>query len=158
MKKLCVFFAFLCFVLLFPAKIFADSNFKTAVDITYTVLSTGTTHISGTGELTNETDNYYAGSYAMQFGFTDLSNVAATDKGGKITPKIEKKDTSTKVTLTFNRPATGLYNTTTFSFSFDTNQVAHAVGNTWEINIPGLANQADYESFTTHLRVPSSFG
>ncbi len=157
-KKLFVFLFVGLFVALFSKPAFADNNFDTSFDITYSVNTNGTTHAVFNGNMTNLNNNVYAPSYSLKLGFTDLSNVTAYDAYGKIDP-IVKDDANNKiVTLTFNRKIIGKGNSINFAFAFDTNELATHMGNIWEVNIPGLANQTDFKNFTVHLRVPDTFG
>lgn len=158
MKK--IFFLLLwsvCF-LFFARTCFAESNFNTTFDVTYSVSEDGNTHALFQGSLQNATDAYYASSYSLQTGFNTMTNIIASDNNGSIQPAIKKTTTGNAITLPFNYKAIGLGSTVHFSFSFDTPDVAKHVGNIWEINIPGIANTTDFSSFTVHLRVPQSFG
>lgn len=159
MKKVLV--AFLFFLLIFLSstqKIFADSNFATDYNVTYTVDNNAKTHVSINATLTNLTDNYYASSYSIEVGFTDIKNVVVYDSEGSITPKIIKDSKGSKITVNFNQRSTGLNSKLTFNVAFDTDEIAENLNNTWNINIPGIANQEDFSIFNSIVIYPQVLG
>jgi len=157
-RKLFFFFSLFFLALLLPSQSYADTNFNTSFDITYTVRNSGTAHAVFTGTLENLTDNFYAPSYSLLVGFTDIRNIQAFDSGGSIAPSVGTQQNGKMITLVFNGRNIGIHKTTHVTFSFDTDQLASHVGSIWEVNIPGIANQADFKNFTVHLSVPDSFG
>jgi len=159
MKKAFLAFLFFTFAYFsFAPKIFADSNFLTDYNITYAVNSNATTHVSVAGILTNLTENYYASSYSIEIGFTDINNIAASDDSGSIAPKITKSAKGDTITLNFNDHTVGINSKLPFNISFDTNQVAENFNNVWDINIPGIANQEDFSTFNSTVIYPSFLG
>lgn len=155
MRRL-VFFVFLLFFL-FPVNAYA-SNFITDYTVNYSIGNNANTHVRFEVTLTNSTEQYYASSYSILLGFTDVRNVTAADSDGNITPVVTKSSKGQNVKLDFNKKATGLGSKLTFNLSFDTNEVAENVGNIWEINIPGLSNQSDFSSFNVNVIYPTSIG
>lgn len=149
---------FILFLFLFYSPVSAATNFTTDYTVTYRVSEDGITHATLNGMLTNTTSQYYATSYEMQLGFDKISNVKAADAGGPITPKVTKTDTGYTIALTFNKKAVGLSQTLPFTITFDTPTVAKHHGEIWEINIPGIANPGDFNTFTVTVAVPPSFG
>jgi transglutaminase-like putative cysteine protease len=157
-KVLTVIFLFLLVFLSSTQKIFADSNFATDYNVTYTVDNNAKTHVSINATLTNLTDNYYASSYSIQVGFMDIKNVAAYDSQGPITPKIIKDSKGSTITVNFNQRSTGLNSKLTFNVAFDTNEIAENLNNTWNINIPGIANQENFSTFNSTVIYPLFLG
>lgn len=159
MKK--VLFALLLFlsvVLVLPQKVLADSNFATDYDVVYTVSANAQTHVKINATLTNLTDGYYASSYAIKLGFADIKNVVAYDAIGSITPKITKDIKGSTITVNFNDRTVGLNSKLIFSIAFDTGEIAENLNNTWNVNIPGIANQEDFSSFNSTVIYPASLG
>ena len=71
----------------------ADSkNYKTSYNVQYDIEKSGATHATMRIGLTNQTSKYYATSYKLHIGFTDIKNIRAFDKGGSITPVLKKLD------------------------------------------------------------------
>ncbi len=136
----------------------ASNNFKTDYRVVYSVAENGGTHAVLNVTLTNTSSEYYASSYKVQLGFDKINNIQASDSDGPINPIIEKEEDGYIMTLSFNKKAVGLNNKLNFNLSFDTPDVAKQYGNIWEINIPGIANPNEFESFTVEVKVPQSFG
>ena len=160
--KLLKFFivAFFTFVLIpIPsAQAQTSTNFKTDYHVLYSVAENGSTHAILNVTLTNTSSEYYASSYKVQLGFDKINNIQASDPDGPINPIIEKEEAGYIMTLNFNKKVVGLNNKLNFKLSFDTPDVAKQYGNIWEINIPGIANPDEFESFTVEVKVPQSFG
>jgi transglutaminase-like putative cysteine protease len=134
------------------------SNFTTDYHVSYNVQPNGITHASIDISLTNNSSQYYASSYKVQLGFDNITNISATDPDGSINPVLNKTDDGYIIGLTFNKKAVGLNAKLNFNLSFDTPNVAQNFGKIWEINIPGIANPSDFQTFTVEVNVPSSFG
>jgi transglutaminase-like putative cysteine protease len=156
-----VLFAFLLLLISFlylPRTALADSNFTTDYNVTYTIGTDAKTHVSINATLTNITSNYYASSYSISAGFTDIKNITASDSDGSITPNVSSNSKGSTITVNFNTRSVGLNSKLPFNISFDTNEIAENLNNTWNINIPGIANQEDFSSFNSTVVYPSSLG
>jgi len=149
---------FFLFILLFASKIYAASNFSTDYDIKYKVFENENTHVEINITLTNQTSTFYASSYKIQVGFSDIQNVKAFDPDGNILGKVTKGNGEETIEVNFNRRTTGIGNKLNYNISFDTKQVAQKSGNIWEVNIPGFAAQSDYSTLNVQVTVPQSFG
>src|SRR3990170_1974372 len=159
MKK--AFYAFLIFLLFFfsfVTKVWAQKNFSTDYNVTYSVSSDANTNVNLSGVLTNLTDKYYASSYSVTVGFTDIKNLKASDSEGSITSKITKKAKGSIIFLNFNKNVVGLNNKLNFNISFDTFEVAQNFNNTWDINIPGISSENDFSSFNVTVNYPEVLG
>lgn len=147
----------LLLIFLTPLKAFA-ANFNTGYTVNYTIKEDSKTRVSFDVSLTNTTEQYYASSYTINVGFENVENIAASDPDGSITPRIGKTSKGQSIDLDFNKKVVGLGNKLTFNLSFDTQDVASAIGNVWEINVPGLSNQSDFSSFNVNVIYPSFLG
>ena len=159
MKKIIVKVIFIVFflILLVPQSTYA-STFSTDYDVTYTIKDSGLTRVNFDVNLTNNTTQYYASSYSIKVGFKDIENVKASDPDGPITPYITKENDEQNIELTFNKRVVGINNKLNFNLSFDTKSIAKKLGRIWEANIPGLAEQGNFQSFNIHVKTPVSFG
>ena len=83
-----VLFAILFFIN--PAQALSESNFLTDYNVIYTINEGGITNVNFEISLTNKTSQYYAGSYSIEVGYNDLTNVKASDQSGSIKPFINK--------------------------------------------------------------------
>lgn len=156
-KAVCLLTIFLLFFI-FTAKTFAQSNFSTDYNVTYTVGINASTHVNLNASLKNLTDKYYASSYSIQVGFTDIKNLSAYDSDGKIEPKIIKTSKGSTISLNFNQKVVGINNKLDYNISFDTSQVAENHNNTWDINIPGISSENDFASFNVTVNYPQFLG
>jgi len=157
-KKYIGFLLFLCLFLFFPTKAFALDNFSTSYDVTYTILESGSTHVSLNVSLTNTTSQYYATSYGIDVGFQNISSVKAFDSKGALRPSLVKGDNKQTIQVEFRDQVVGIGNSVPFTITFDTEEVARKNGSIWEVNIPGLSNQTDFESFNVSVVYPKTFG
>ncbi|HET9947053.1 MAG TPA: hypothetical protein VFQ63_03250, partial [Patescibacteria group bacterium] len=158
MRKLLIGLVFLFSFFTIVAPSFADSNFSTTFDGTYSVKDNGLTHVVFQTTLVNTSDKYYATSYTLKLGFTDIQNVYASDPDGILTPALKTTPDGQEITFTFRHKAIGLGSKLPFTFSFDTTNVAVKNGSIWEVNIPGLADMNDFSDFSVHVVVPGDFG
>lgn len=160
MKKIASLFLglfFFLFSLITP--IYADtSKVATAAKMTYTVNADGTTHVVANMQLTNTTASFYVTSYTLKIGYPTISNVTASDSEGVIVPIIKDTPSGKEITLNFKAIVTGLNKSLPFTLSFDTPDIASKNGMLWEVNIPGLGNQNDFQDFSVSLIVPANFG
>lgn len=142
----------------FNTQAFATENFATSYDATYQVLENGITQVRYQISLTNTSEQYYASSYKLELGFDDIINILASDPDGEIKSTIKKTENGYSLSLQLNKRVVGKGNSLIFQVLFQTRDVTQKQGNIWEVNILGLTNQDDFESFNVHVRVPSSFG
>ena len=158
MKKLLFIILFTVTFFLFPRTMHATGNFKTYANVVYAVNENGSTHTTFTITLSNITSQYYASSYDMMLGFKTIENLRAVDARGLMKTEVKKKDSGHEVELTLNNRVIGFGKKNVFTVSFDTPDIARAMGTVKEINIPGLANQQAFEDFHVHVDVPQQWG
>ncbi len=151
--------SFFLFFVCFPTPVFAtDDNFDTAYDVTYTVTPDSITHVAIVATLTNTTGKYFASSYKVNVGSSNISNVTASDPDGPIPPNVQQDDDGYSIGVDFNKKVVGMGKSLVFKINFDTTSIAQSKGGIWEINIPGIQNISDFSTFDVHLRVPKEFG
>lgn len=139
-----------------PAK--AVDNFKTAYDVSYDVDDVGITHVTMKVSLTNTSSQYYASQYKIHVGFDEIENVKVTDPDGDVKPVIEKTDEGHAISVVFNKRVVGKDNTLPFTVTFDTKDVAKKRGSIMSVNIPGIANQGEFDAFAVEVKVPEGYG
>lgn len=147
-----------CLFMFCAFQVHADSNFATSLTGTYTVSPSGSTHGVFSVRLKNLTDRYYASSYAIQLGFKNITHVTASDIDGILAPQIKQTREGDELSFAFKHRAIGLGAVQAVTFTFDTTDAASKNGNIWEVNIPGLKDQRQFDNFTVTIVVPSSFG
>ena len=153
MRKFFVFILALI-LLAIPQLVFADSNFTTDYSVAYNVLENTLTHVTFDITLTNKTSQYYASSYSIQVGFKNIQNVLARDSSGKLTPEVSTNNEGNSIGVAFNDRIVGLNKKLNFTVSFDTPNIAQRSGKIWDINIPGLTQQKEYNTFNVKVIVP----
>jgi len=159
MKKLIFCFVLILISSIFPSLTFAQTgNFSNSADATYTIAESGVTHVKFVLVLTNNTSQYYASQYDLNLGFTDIENIKAIDSKGVMQTFLKSDNNHTILSAIFNTTTVGLNKTTPFTIEFDTTDVAKQTGNTWELTIPGLADQREFDNFSVHIKQPASFG
>lgn len=159
MKKQLLFLLIFLFSLFIPQTVNAtSSNFSTDYNVTYNVLENALTHVTFDIALTNKTSQYYASSYSIQVGFRDINNVLVRDNAGKITPQVTKNEDGNNIEINFNDRVVGLDKENNLSISFDVKDIVRKSEKIWNINIPGLAKQAEYNSFNVNVVVPKFLG
>jgi len=158
MKKLSILFVLTLLFFAFPISAFASSNFSTTYNVIYKANESGITHATFSISLKNLSHDFYASSYSLKIGFNSITNVHASDPDGEIAPDVKKINDGYLISLTFNKKVVGFNKILPFSFSFDTTDVAKKEGELWEINIPGIGSQENFEDIHVHVSVPPSFG
>lgn len=148
----------LLIIFLLPSKVLAAENFQTDFEITYTLTESITSHAKLNVTLTNKTTEYYASSYKIQLGFSDVSNLKVLDDDQVVTPTVVYNEKGTQVELDFVKKIVGTGNKHNFSITFDTNEIAQNSGNIWEVNIPGLDKESTVDSFNVNLVFPRNLG
>lgn len=157
-RSLVIFFFLLFFGCLFVTPSFAQEKVTSSVHMQYSVAQSGITHVTSTILLTNTTENYYVSSYSLQLGFQSVSNITASDPSGPIKPIVKPLNQGQEIVLNLNDIVAGKGKTLTITLAFDTPNVAQQNGTIWEVNIPGLSSQTDFQDFTVDVSVPQSFG
>lgn len=155
------FFLILYSLFISPTQIHAQENsdkFDVGINATYTVASDGTTTVVEKVGITNLEDYYYAPSYTVNLGLSDISNVSARNASGQIEPSVKKTKDGFDIELTFPERVAGKGVTNNFSFQFDSKDIAKKKGAVWEIDIPGIADSAKYQNYNVEVIVPASFG
>jgi len=136
----------------------ASSKFITNYDVTYTIYENQNSNVKINITLINTTDTYYASSYKIRTGFKEIKNIKAYSSSGQITPTVLINDDNKVINLEFNEKTVGKGNMLNFTLSFDTFEIAHKLGNIWEINIPSLSKQENLDNLKVRVVVPLSFG
>lgn len=156
MKKILL-IIFLTFLVLTP-KVFAQDKFSTSYSTVYNVLDSGITQVTSSIQVKNNTTDYFVSSYSVQTAFRNISNIQIIDSGGKVAYKTSQNDAGILIIFKFNKNVVGINNSQDFTVSYQTPDISNLEGNVWEVNIPGIADQSSYASFSTEVKVPQDFG
>jgi transglutaminase-like putative cysteine protease len=163
MKKLYLLFVYFlvgfCVSLFIPAaRVFASGEFRADYAVQYAIAPSGTTIVTQNITLTNKQTNLYPQKYSIVIDSTKISNVIAYDSHQIVPTDITQTDGKTQIMLTFNDKVVGLGKQLAFTIRFENGDIAQQNGSIWEVNIPGVAPDADIANYDVSLTVPSSFG
>ena len=158
-KKLFLVFSIICLFFFFRVPLsFADSNFSTDYNVTYTIGANAQTHVNLSIVITNLSNVYFTPSYQIQMGFKNITGLSAYDESGSVQTSAKTDSKGTTINVKFNQRVVGIGRKHTLDISFDTNEVAQNLSHVWEINIPGLSNTSDFNTFNTVVIYPNSLG
>ena len=153
------FFALLLLVSFFNSKgAYAAGEFKTSYETAYTVEENAKVTVSQTITIENLTSTYYSPQYKFTIGSEAPANFTAWDPTGSITPKVQKKDGKTTITLDFKAKVVGKGNRLVFGVAYDFPGLASKNGLIWEINLLKITGLGDITSYNLTVSVPTSFG
>ncbi len=146
------------YLLILPWPAAAAGEFTTNYDVSYAIAPTGVTIVTQTVSLVNRQTNLYPKQYTILLDTLNVRNIIARDDGGTITPTITQNDGKTEILLSFNKQVVGLGKQTTFTLRYENLDIAAKNGSIWEVNIPGITEDADLGSYSVTLQTPPSFG
>ena len=161
--KAAVLFALILFFLASPTllktgKIQAAGEFKTSYDTVYNVEENEEVKVTQNITIENLTSRYYVPQYKFTIGSESPKNVTAWDSTGSITPKVQREDGKTLITLDFRARVVGKGNKLNFGVSYSFPGLANRNGLIWEINLLKITGIADLSSYNLTVSVPTSFG
>src|SRR3990172_5322853 len=134
-RKASFIFLTLFFLVLTPfiksGKVKAAGEFKTSYETTYTVEENAKVTVSQTITIKNLTSQYYVPKYKFTIGSESPMNITAWDPTGSITPKVQKNDRSTSITLDFKAKVVGKGNRLVFGVAYDFPGLASRNGFIW---------------------------
>ena len=163
MKK--IIFLILTFFLLaisfskpFISKVLAEGEFATNLEATYKVKENGITEVSNKITLTNLFSNIYATTYSIVLNGINPQNIRGYDEKGPLNVSSAKNDTATTIEIKFNDSLVGKGALRTFWLNFEESSFAVKTGEVWEISIPRLSENANFNNYSLKLLIPESFG
>jgi transglutaminase-like putative cysteine protease len=139
-------------------KVYAAGEFKTSYETVYTAEENGEVKVTQNITIENLTSQYYVPQYKFTIGSESPTNITAWDPIGNITPKVEKKDGSTVVTLKFRAKVVGKGNKLVFGVTYDFPGLANKNGLIWEINLLKITGIEKIAFYNLIVSVPTSFG
>lgn len=139
-------------------RIAATGEFTANYDVSYAIAPAGVTIVTQTVSLVNRQTNLYPKQYTILLDSLNVRNIIARDDGGTITPKITQNDGKTEILLTFNKQIVGLGKQTTFTLRYENLDIAAKNGSIWEVNIPGITEDADLGTYGVTIQTPPTFG
>lgn len=163
-RKFFLLFAFLVTLgsqLTFPTQILAQehtSNFKTTLNVEYRVNDKGITTVTQHIILENVYSTFYATSYSITLEGIGVNNPRATQDGQALDVVKTEEGGKTTIRINFDDAVVGQGKKRYFDVSFDDDSIVTKTGEVWEILIPRINPDTNYESYSVTLDVPKSFG
>lgn len=148
----------LAYLFILPSPASASGEFQADYNVQYAISPSGVTIVTQNITLTNKQTNLYPQKYSIVIDSTKIKNVIAYDSRQIVPTDISQKDGKTEIILTFNDKVVGLGKQLAFTLRFENGDIAQQNGSIWEVNIPGVAPDADITSYNVSLSVPQSFG
>lgn len=159
MKRIVVFLISLCTLYsVLCTSVKAEGEFTTDVDVTYTVKETGITEVSNKITLTNVFSNLYATSYSIILDSINPRNIKAYDTNGLLILETDTKDSKTTISVKFNDSVLGKDKSRTFWIDYEESSFAVRTGEVWEISIPRLSDNSNFNSYYVNLLIPEKLG
>lgn len=154
-------FLFICLLaywIILPRPVAAAGEFSANYDVSYAIAPTGVTIVTQTVSLVNRQTNLYPKQYTILLDTLNVRNIIARDDGGTITPTITQTQGKTEILLTFNKQVVGLGKQTQFTLRYENLDIAQKNGKLWEVNIPGITEDADLGDYSVTIQTPPTFG
>lgn len=158
MKKILYYLLALIFLWKPHGLVEAAGEFIANYDVSYAIAPTGVTIVTQTINLVNRQTNLYPKQYTILLDTLNVKNIIARDDGGTITPTITQNDGKTEILLTLNKQVVGLGKQTSFTLRYENLDIAQKNGSIWEVNIPGITEDADLGSYDVTIQTPPTFG
>lgn len=143
--------------LILPGQVLAAGEFASIYDVSYEVDQSGQTQVTERVTLKNLTDQYYASSFTLTIGATQISDVSATDSQGPLAVEVSKEDTKTRLRINFNQQITGRGKEYPWTLRFKSNDFTEHIGQVWQVSVPRIAPTDSLENYQLRLSVPVSF-
>lgn len=157
-KKLFSFLLAIIFFLLIPTSAIASDQFKTDATTTYRVMLDGTVEVRENIKIENLLSDIYAASFSVELDNITPINPGAESNGRAIPIEVSQQGSKTTLTINFEAALVGKGKIRNFDIVFSENSFATRTGEIWEIAIPRLSDEANFDSYALFLIVPESFG
>ncbi len=141
-----------------PQIIQADQNFETTFESTYTVDTTGKTHVEHHITITNRTPALYTDKYALKINSEKINNVQVTSNDQTIIPNLVNQDEITSIGLTFDDVVLGLDKKREINITYTDPNVAQLNNNVLLVTIPEFGGFDEHNHYSTTIITPLEFG
>lgn len=137
---------------------YADNEFSSSYNINYDVDPSGVTTVTEKVTLKNLTDRFYASSFNLSIGATNITEVAATDSQGPLEISTQNQGKKTAMTVKFSQQVAGVGKEYPFTIKFKSTDFAQPQGKVWQISIPKISSVSNLDKYDLSLSVPVAFG
>ena len=136
----------------------AQDSFYVSTDVEYRVLDTGITHVTHAIDIENLDSEVYAPEFVIHLDNINPDNIVAFQDGTELLTRIESSENGQKIVVVFDKAVVGRGKKHTFTLEFEDSSFASRSGEVWEISIPRLGTNDDFDSYKAKLIVPKTLG
>jgi hypothetical protein len=158
LKRILLLIVSLVVLFLSPGRVEASEEFKIDVTTNYRVEPQGIVEVTQKIRIENLVSDLYATSFAIELDNIDPIAPHASENGQPISLESKKADSKTILIANFPEALVGRGRVRNFEIVFSEDSFATRTGEIWEIAIPRLSDEANFDSYALFLIVPESFG
>lgn len=138
--------------------VFAQENFKSKLDSTYTVHEDGSTFVTHEFEIENLTPEYFISKYGLQLSSPNIKDVKVTSNNQIINAEVVNTDNQTSIGISFTDKIVGQHKKRKFIISYQNNDLSQLTGKVLEVTIPQLTDPNQYNQYNLTLITPEKYG
>jgi transglutaminase-like putative cysteine protease len=159
LKKFSVFIiSFLVIMSTIVSPAFADENFSTTLDTSFTVFENGNTFVEHKFIIKNKTPTTYISKYGMKLSSDKVTDIKVYSNKQKINPEIVHSKNQTSIGITFSDNIVGEGKTREVIISYNNPDIAQITGKVLEVNIPSFNDWQAYDNYDLSVSIPKSYG
>ena len=160
MKKLCITLLSLLFLALFnPQTTHADEKFDINSKSTYVFNSQGEASVTQEVDIINKTQYLYAPTYTIKLDIENVGEMIVTNTDGQSIPFTTNDiETGKEIKVVFPERTVGKGKQSSFVLKYKTDKLVSSLGDSKEINIPGIKDDTKYKTYTAEVITPKSWG
>lgn len=137
---------------------YAASEFSSSYGVRYDVGEDGVTTVIEDVKLKNLTEKFYAKSFNLTIGATQVYDVLARDSQGELEVSTSQEGSQTNIKVNFSQQIAGVGKEYPWTLTFKSKDFAQKQGKVWQVSIPKISSSADLNEYDLTLAVPVSFG
>lgn len=136
----------------------ASKEFTSTLSSTYSVASSGNTHVVQVFDLKNNFSTIYATQYALEVSSNNIANITVTSNGQTLTPSVTTHASQTTISFSFPDKVVGKDQVREFTVSYDTPDISIITGSVVETHVPRLANTDAFDTYSVSVVVDAKYG
>ncbi len=144
--------------LFLPSPSLAANEFSASYDVTYDVGEDGVTTVVEDVRLKNLTDRFYASTFNLTIGASQIYDVYAEDSQGALETSVSQQGSQTNIKVNFSQQIAGVGKEYPWTLVFKSKDFAQKQGKVWQVAIPKISDNTDLANYSLSVAVPVSFG
>lgn len=157
-KLLGVLFILFGLVSFITSSAYAAQEFSTDYDVTVTINTDKTAHITQKITITNTESGTYAKEYELSLSSLHPQNITARSTLGKLPITVKEEGEKTFIHVTLNQKVIGKDKALVWYLDYDLDNFVYEAGAVKSFSIPRVALTQGLVSYAMYLKVPQSFG